>query len=163
MDVIKRPSGKHTFFYEIRYRRNGYNVSAGATCLEKAKKKFLDKLIETMQNAACRGISRLSVENVAHEWLDCRKGCVDPLTLKHYASYYERNIKPFIGTQNITRVRSADLNALLLPLRDRGRAYEDTRSVLNQIFVYAQNNGIITHTPSRLWRLYATNASTEAR
>lgn len=145
--VTKRQSGKHTSFYEIRYRRNGFNVSAGSTCLETAKKRFLDKLIEETQNAACRGISRLSVENVAHEWLDCRRGCVDPLTLKHYASYYERNIKPFIGTQNITRVRSADLNALLLPLRDRGRAYEDTRSVLNQIFVYAQNNGIITHNP----------------
>ena len=28
--VIKRPSGKHTFIYEIRYRRNGYNISASA-------------------------------------------------------------------------------------------------------------------------------------
>lgn len=30
---------------------------------------------------------------------------------------------------------------------DKGRAYEDVRSVLNQIFVYAQNNGIITYNP----------------
>lgn len=32
-------------------------------------------------------------------------------------------------------------------VEDRGRAYEDVRSILNQIFIYAQNNGIITYNP----------------
>ena len=147
--VIKRPSGKHTFFYEIRYRRNGYNVSAGATCLEKAKKKFLDKLIETMQNESQRGNSRPTVRNIAREWFACREGHVSPLTIKNYRSYYDRLIDPRIGHMDITDVRTYELRAILSLCAGKGRAYEDTRSVLNQIFVFAQNNGLIQYNPVR--------------
>ena len=39
--VIKRESGKNSFCYEIRYRKNGYNISASSTNLEEAKEKFI--------------------------------------------------------------------------------------------------------------------------
>lgn len=42
--IRKRPSGKNTFSYQIRYRRNGYNVSASGKTIEEAKEKFLEKL-----------------------------------------------------------------------------------------------------------------------
>ena len=41
--VIKRKSGKNTFCYEIRYRSNGFCISAAANALNKAKAKFLQK------------------------------------------------------------------------------------------------------------------------
>ena len=41
--VIKRKSGKNTFCYEIRYRSNGFCISAAANDLNKAKAKFLQK------------------------------------------------------------------------------------------------------------------------
>lgn len=44
---------------------------------------------------------------------------------------------------------------------DKGRAYEDVRSVLNQIFVYAQNNGIIIYNPVKAVALSGTNGSTD--
>ena len=39
----KRPSGKKTICYELRYRSNGYDISASSTDLAEAKKKFLFK------------------------------------------------------------------------------------------------------------------------
>ena len=38
--IIKRESGRNTFCYEIRYRSNGYNISASSTDLKTAKLKF---------------------------------------------------------------------------------------------------------------------------
>lgn len=43
--VIKRKSGKNTFCYEIRYRSNGFCISAAANDLNKAKAKFLQKTV----------------------------------------------------------------------------------------------------------------------
>ena len=38
--VTKRQSGKKGFYYQIRYRRNGYNVEASSVNLQEAKRKF---------------------------------------------------------------------------------------------------------------------------
>ena len=39
--VIKRQSGTKNYCYEIRYRSNGFNITASSTNLEKAKQKFI--------------------------------------------------------------------------------------------------------------------------
>ena len=44
--VYRRLSGKSHYNYEIRYRRDGYNIYASANNLEAAKQKFIDKLNE---------------------------------------------------------------------------------------------------------------------
>ena len=43
--VIKRPSGKDGAYYEIRYRRNGYNISVSNKDINIAKKLFIDATI----------------------------------------------------------------------------------------------------------------------
>ena len=37
--IRKKPSGKNGYLYEIRYRRNGYNISASNKNLEEAKQE----------------------------------------------------------------------------------------------------------------------------
>ena len=44
--VRKRPCGKDTFTYEIRYRRNGYNITITDKNLEKGKRRFIQALKE---------------------------------------------------------------------------------------------------------------------
>ena len=39
--VIKRPSGLHTFLYEIRYRKKGYNIAVSSTDINEATRKFI--------------------------------------------------------------------------------------------------------------------------
>ena len=41
--VLKKPSGKNSYCYEIRYRSNGYNIRAYSTDLTKAKELFIAK------------------------------------------------------------------------------------------------------------------------
>ncbi len=48
--IRKRQSGKNTFTYQVRYRRNGYNISASGKTIEEAKEKFLAKLNEVDRN-----------------------------------------------------------------------------------------------------------------
>ena len=148
--IIKRESGKNTFCYEVRYRRNGFNISASSKSLQEAKNKFLDKLIEEMQNAAHGAQSRRSVRNLAQEWFSVKQSALNPKTYTNYLSYYERFIEPVIGHKDIRNLRTADLLPALEPVKEKGRAYEDVRTILNSIFKYAQMNGIITHNPVTL-------------
>ena len=148
--IIKRESGKNTFCYEVRYRRNGFNISASSKSLQEAKNKFLDKLIEEMQNAAHGVQSRRSVQNLAQEWFSVKQNSLNPTTYAAYLSYYERYIEPVIGQKDIRNLRTADLLPILEPVKEKGRAYEDVRTILNSVFRYAIANGIITHNPVTL-------------
>ena len=42
--IRKRTDERYKCSYEIRYRRNGYNISVSATTIEKAKARFIEKL-----------------------------------------------------------------------------------------------------------------------
>lgn len=147
--VIKRPSGKRTFIYEIRYRRNGYNISASAKSLEEAKKKFIDKLSDPRAKIAPTRKSRRLVANIADEWLSCKTN-VSPSTIKCYRSHLDRHILPAIGRMDIADVHSADLLKVMECADGMPRMYEELRTVLNSVFGYAIDNGIITYNPVRL-------------
>ena len=104
------------YVYEIRYRRNGYNVSASSKSLEAAKKKFTDKLAEETQNAAQRGVSARSVRKIAEEWFDVRKARISEGTYKNYRSYFERFIAPFASYRACARFNASLLLIFLPPL-----------------------------------------------
>lgn len=42
--IRKRIDGQNNYSYEIRYNRNGYAVSASATTLDEAKRRFIDAI-----------------------------------------------------------------------------------------------------------------------
>lgn len=148
--VTKRPSGKRNYCYECRYRRNGYNVSVSSTNPEEAKEKFIEKLKEALKNGTTQKKSAMSFENIAEEWFAHRKSRIVEGTYKHYYSYYSRYILPKLKDLAIDKIRTSDLDEIMQCIIDKGRVYEDTRSILNQIFNYAIHNGIITHNPTTL-------------
>ena len=147
--VIKRRSGKKKFLYEIRYRRNGYNISVSSTDLVEAKKKFIDEL-KSDRLAAHKngwepiGVNRFSV--IAEEWLDYKADKIAPKTWQSYCSYLRRYINPIIGDKLIKAIRTIDIDVILRAHKET-RLYEDLRTVLNSVFKYAINSGIITHNP----------------
>lgn len=147
--VIKRQSGKYTYIYEIRYRRNGYNISASAKSLEEAKKKFIDKLADPRAKIAPTRKSRRLVANIADEWLSCKTNVI-PSTIKAYRSHLDRHVLPAIGRMDIADVHSADLLKVMECADNKPRMYEELRTVLNSLFCYAIDNGILTYNPVRL-------------
>ena len=106
--IIKRQSGKRTFVYEIRYRRNGYNISASSTDLKEAKRKFLEMTKpENIGKYQVRIIkSGLNLfHEIALEWLTYKKGKINDRTHDNYASYYRRYLQEPLGEIPILKVR----------------------------------------------------------
>lgn len=146
--IIKRPSGKNTFCYEIRYRRNGYNISVSNTDLNKAKELFvvatnnLESPINTAQGKLKFGV-------ILGEWLNYKKGKIAEQTWKEYAGNAKTYIPEELRERSIKNIRTAELDTLLQEL-DNPRKYEDVRTLLNSVFKYAIASGIITHNPVTL-------------
>ena len=71
--TIKRPSGKRSFCYEIRYRRNGYNISVSSTNINIAKKLFIaaTKNLEAPETLAK---NKTKFGAIVDEWLEYKKG-----------------------------------------------------------------------------------------
>ena len=146
--VIKRQSGKRTFLYEIRYRRNGYNISASSTDIKEAKRKFLEmtRPENISQYAPKEKPSGLNLfKEVTGEWLAYKKGKICERTLQCYESYARRYIFPSIGDKPIAVIRTIDIDKIMNGKQPR--LYEDLRTVFNSVFKYAINSGIITHNP----------------
>ena len=149
--IIKRESGKRTFLYEIRYRRNGYNISASSTDLAEAKKKFLNMTRpENIEKYRVRVVQSgfHYFKEVAREWLEYKKGKVHERTYTSYVSYCHRYIFPAIGDKPISTIRTIDIDKILKDLTPR--LYEDLRTVFNSVFKYAIGSGLITHNPVAL-------------
>ena len=149
--VIKRQSGKNSFLYEIRYRRNGYNISASSTDIVEAKRKFIEmtKPNNIHKYSVAQRPSGLHLfKEIAEEWLAYKKGKIHNRTYTAYISYCERYIFPVLGDKPISIIRTLDVDKLL---KDRKpRLYEDLRTVFNSVFKYAINSGLITHNPVAL-------------
>ena len=150
--IIKRQSGKRTFLYEIRYRRNGYNISASSTDLNTAKAKFLEMTtaknigkyyVVGKKNKADR--SKKTIRSVGYEWLSSKDGDIDARTLRDYKMNCETRIFPFIGEKPIAEVRTNDIKAIISSAQ--GRVIETLQTIFKGIMMYALANGDITFNP----------------
>ena len=85
--VLKRTKRKNAISFEIRYRRNGYNIYVTASTLEVAKKKFvtatLPENIEKYRNkTTALKVEKNTLKAVALEWLKTKEGKIDARTLR---------------------------------------------------------------------------------
>ena len=150
--IIKRQSGKRTFLYEIRYRRNGYNISASSTDLQAAKKKFLEMTkpenigqyyVLGQKNKA--DPSKKTLRAVGCEWLSSKDGEIDARTYRDYKMNCEKRIFPFIGEKPIADVRTNDIKAIISSAQ--GRVIETLQTIFKGIMMYALANGDILYNP----------------
>ena len=149
--VIKRKRGKNAFIYEIRYRRNGFNIRVSSADFDTAKRKFLELTssndVENFRKKQFPG-AKNSFRNVSLDWLEFRKGNLNECTHKNYASYCKRFLFPSIGDMIISQIKTLDLKKIMATVQ--GRVYEDLRVVLNSVFKYALANGLISNNPMLL-------------
>ncbi len=143
--IIERPSGKHGVIYEIRYRRNGYDIAVSNKELKTAKAMF----IEATQNLPPPdqlAKNKFSFGFIADEWLRYKHGKVAEDTWKGYESQIRRFIPQKIKDKPIKSIRTSDIDELMNEL-DTPRKYEDMRIIFNSIFKYAKASGIVTYNP----------------
>lgn len=148
--VIKKESGRNSYCYEIRYRSNGYNITASSTDLAEAKRKFLAKTVPSeidkyRVQKQKTGLNLL--EEVFDEWYQYKKGTITECELKkHYSNFCA--LPETLRKKPILSVRTGDLDKILKDVKPR--KYEDLRTLFNGIFKYAIASGIITHNPVAL-------------
>lgn len=145
--MIKRPSGKSGWFYEIRYRRNGYNISVSNKDINIAKRLFVDATTHLDEPAKTKGIT---FGQMADEWLAYKKGKVVDHTWEMYKRYANLYFSKVLLSKDIKSIRTAELNKFMQEFASQPRLYEDMRILINSIFKYALLNAVISHNPVTL-------------
>lgn len=146
--VRRRKSGKHSWNYEIRYRRNGYRVEASSNNLEVAKKKFIEKL-----NVADKlgPMKDSSVPTTFHEFAKYYfdtfwRRTVTELTYSNEMYRYNNHVKPVFGSLEIAKILPVHCQKML---DDIGvcKTGDEVYSILSKVFKSAIKHGIIVHNP----------------
>ncbi len=150
--ILKRKSGKSNICYEIRYRSNGYYISASSTDLAEAKRKFLAKTTPTEIEkyrvvVGTSGMSKFG--DVFIEWIEYKEATqsINEKGIQRFkADFYSLSEK--LQKCPIENVRT---RMLLEAMRDvKPRKYEELRTLFNGIFKYAIANGILSKNPVAL-------------
>lgn len=147
--IIKRPSGKSGFYYEIRYRRNGYNITVSNKDLKTAKKKFIE-MTNKLEAPEKYHTNVITFGQMTDEWLEYKKDKVDPHTWQGYKRHAKNYFSTHLRSKNIKAIRTAELNEFMSQFKDKPRMYEELRILLNSIFKYALLNAVISHNPVTL-------------
>lgn len=147
--VIERPSGKKGKYYEIRYRRNGYNITVSHKDLKKAKELFIEAT-RHLDSPAKIAKNKLKFGTIADEWIEYKKGKVAFQTWQNYASHAKSYFSEELRETPIKEIRTVDLDRLMHRFDDQPRMYEEMRVLLNSIFKYARASGLVSHNPVEL-------------
>lgn len=149
--VIKRESGKNSYCYEIRYRSNGYNITASSTDLAEAKRKFLEKTtpseIEKYRIGKDSKNSDLFADIFEKFFKYKAKSKITIKTLSGYRVHFNR-IPNSIKEKRISLITTLELTEYMERLE--ARAYEDMRTVFNGVFKFAMSLGLIQSNPVAL-------------
>ena len=148
--VIKRESGKKTVCYEIRYRSNGYDISASSTDLNIAKSKFLAKTTSKEIDKYRTGKYKLPenlFRSIFEEWYQYKKGTICDKEHKRFqVNFY--SLPQELQNKPIGEIKTIDLDRIMKDVKPR--KYEELRTLFNGIFKYAMASGIIQHNPVAL-------------
>ena len=155
---------KNNRYYEIRFRRYGYNVSFSSTNFEVAKRKAFEWLstfeeqikpqvhftVLTKSDSEHFNISKNIVfKQFADDYVyNIKKKRIKETTFRSYRVNYENYISPVYGKLRLNEIKPNFIQKHLDKINERTpRACEDVKMLLNNIFDYAVNNGIIERNP----------------
>lgn len=155
--VRKKANGS----YEIRYRRNGYNISVTSKVLEQAKERFLLKLALTPEQLS----ATISFKDFALKWIETvKKPTTKEKTWKEYVRLCETSIFPRFGNYIVREIRPLHIQQLLNDLLEKGtpRTAEATYILLKPLFEFAVAEDLISKSPMTLIRkpIFETNHAT---
>lgn len=144
--IRKKPNGS----FEIRYRRNGYNLSVTAKSIELAKERFLKKLSSTSPEQIARSVT---FKDFSLKWIDIvKKPATKETTYKGYIRLLEYYIFPKLGNLQIKDIRPMYVQELLNGLIENktARTAEACYVLLKPIFEFAVAEDLISKTPMLL-------------
>lgn len=146
-------SGKNTITYEIRFRRDGYNVTACGKTIELAKANMLEKLRHAKPKAE-NNESQPQVPCTFHSFAmfyfeNWWKETVAPKTFKNGVNRYHRWIKPHFEEKPLIKITPFDCKVLLdRPKSEgKGKTADELHSLMNGIFNCAISHSLLQRNP----------------
>lgn len=145
-----RIRGKHSRSYEVRYRRDGYNISISAPDLATAKIRF----IEAVNRPAGESCAILNVPTAFEDFAEYyfekfykRRVCAR--TFQGEIGRYKKHIKPYFGSIQIKRITPEACQNLLDSISERGlgKTADEVKCILNGIFTCAIKHQILKFNP----------------
>ena len=159
---VRKKQGKRSEFFEIRYRRNGFNLSVSGKYYPIAIKRFAEKLkaalaaakeVEERRNMFTKnGVPLLFGEFAMLYFEKFRKPRVAPITYANDFSRLKNHILPKFGNCLVAEILPLDLLNFLdkYEKAEQFKTREELRSLLNLIFKFAIANGILDRNPLAL-------------
>lgn len=161
--TIRLKNGK---YYEIRFRRFGYNMSFSSSDFYEAKQKafawletFEEQLrpdlhftvLSKKESEKFSAGHNVKFKKFADTFMfDIKVKRVKPETFKTYRKNYEKHIEPIFGQMKMNEIKPYIIQKHLDRLNKKiPRACEDVKIILNNIFDYALANGIIERNPMK--------------
>ena len=154
---LKRKSGKHTYNYMIRYRRNGLYIVATSNNLEEAKAKFIKKLNDCVsehtnkqsRSKTVNGVSTNFHEFSTYYFENYRKRKVSKQTYINDMCRYKNHVRPYFGDKSLEEITPYDCQKLLDGILAKGmsKTNNEIYSLLNGIFKMAIAHNVITQNP----------------
>lgn len=150
--VRKRRSGKHNWNYEIRYRRNGYDIQVSANSLDEVKRKFIDRLSvaeKAVNKASDAAIPSTFTDFADYFFENFYKRKVAASTLRVALNQFKNHLQPCFGNMQLKKITPKNCQILLdkLEADGKGKTAEDLFTILNLIFKAAVKHGLIPNNP----------------
>lgn len=150
--VRKRTDDRYRCSYEIRYRRNGYNISVSARTLEDAKIRFIRKLKEIEDNPSSATKTRYPTEFSAFAtyWFEnLHKRRVAKATSEHTKTRLSKYIYPSLKGLSLSQITPEQIQTLLdnINAMGYGKTKDECHSIINQIFKTAQKLALVKINP----------------
>ena len=95
--IRKKQSGKNGYIYEIRYRKNGYDVSASNKNLEEAKRLFIEQLKTAKVSKKITGVPKTFHSFSMYYFENFRIKKVTEKTYKTDYNRYKRYLQPYFN------------------------------------------------------------------
>ena len=147
--IRKRKCGKNSYTYDIRYRKNGYNILVTNKNLETAKQLFIDKLKSAEPVRKSHTNCKTLDEFTTYYFEKFRKPKVAELTYKNDLYRYKKQIQPVLGQRTIKSITPADCQALIdsILAEGKGKTADEIYSLLSILFKGAIAHRIIDDNP----------------
>lgn len=106
-------------YYQVRYRRDGYDLEVAAKDLATAKNRFLKKLAEASRKVSLQGYPLF--KDYAAEWLKEKSRTVKESTYKGYEQLVRVNLLPAFGEMSLAEITRKEVQDLLFSYADQGK------------------------------------------
>lgn len=142
-----------SYTYEIRFRRDGYNVSACGKTIKQAKERFIKKMAHAVPDPRRqRDIPSTFSAFAIFFFENFRKERVTETTYKGDLMRLKNYLQPHFGEKMLSRITPYDCKILIdgVIAKGRGKTAEELYCLLSVIFKGAYAHGLIDRNPLEL-------------